>query len=114
MEAGMDSFLTKPVSKYALIHTIAEHVDGRIGKDMAVRKAKAKEVKDKQRKERKNQKERELRKEEERDEQDFNATSIKSSRSGAREEEGGSDDEGSHPSRTSNSLASSAHSWVPP
>merc|ERR550514_129938 len=32
-DAGMDSFLTKPVSKFALIHTIAEYVDPALLKD---------------------------------------------------------------------------------
>ena len=30
LDAGMDSFLTKPVSKYALVHTISEHVGGKV------------------------------------------------------------------------------------
>jgi PAS domain S-box-containing protein len=45
LDAGMDSFLTKPVSKYALIHTISEHVAGKVSRKASSQSKKASKAK---------------------------------------------------------------------
>jgi CheY-like chemotaxis protein len=120
VDAGMDSFLTKPVSKYALIHTIAEHVEGRIRNDMdGALGAKAKEKASKQR----------AKEKQERKAKASGGAGRSAGRGAAREEDEGEDDDdrtthhsehsGKSGLSSSAGLGSSSHegssgAWMPP